>query len=54
MNVLSDFVRLLSSKARNYMTDMAGEARKPLKGYLIAGCALALLLGMVILKARVE
>jgi hypothetical protein len=35
------------------MRDSEGDRKRPVEGYLIAGAALALLLGIVILKARV-
>jgi hypothetical protein len=51
MNVLSEFVRLLFIKAGDVMKD-SNAGKRPFEGYLIAGVALALLLGVVILKAR--
>jgi hypothetical protein len=53
MNVLSDFAKMLFIKAGYAMTDTRGDRKRPVEGYLIAGAALALLLGIVILKARV-
>jgi hypothetical protein len=53
MNVLDDFVRLLFDKVGDVMIDTRGDRKRPVEGYLIAGFALALLLGIVILKARV-
>lgn len=35
------------------MEDIQGKRKRPVEGYLIAGAALALLFGIVILKARV-
>lgn len=36
------------------MQDTPGKRKRPLEGYLIAGAALVLLFGIVILKARVR
>jgi hypothetical protein len=41
-------------KAGYAMRNEPGGRKRPLEGYLIVGCALALLLGVVILKARVN
>jgi hypothetical protein len=54
MNVLSGSVRLLLIKAGDVMRDTEGDRKRPVEGYLIVGISLALLLGIVILKARVS
>jgi hypothetical protein len=36
------------------MSDPQRDGKRPLEGYLIVGVALALLLGVVLLKARVS
>jgi hypothetical protein len=53
MNVLSDSVKLLLIRAGDVMRDSQGDRKRPVEGFLIVGVALALLLGIVVLKARV-
>lgn len=36
------------------MKESIGKRKRPIEGYLIAGAALALLFGVVLLKARVQ
>ena len=52
MNDLSGLVRLVSVKGEALMKEDSGKRKSPIEGYLIAGAALALLFGIVLLKAR--
>jgi hypothetical protein len=52
MHVLSEFVKLLFIKAGNVMKNERARGERPFEGYLIVGAALALLLGVALLKAR--
>ncbi len=52
MNVLGDFVIVRFIKDGEMTRSVRDERGRPVKGYLIAFAALALLAGMVFLKAR--